>query len=870
MTSKYELLAGIASDWWWETDPELRFSFVSSRFTEVFGLPASSIIGNLRTDLARTDYDSPKWSNHLDDLAARRPFRDFESTFVDARGVSRPVAISGVPLFLGDDFQGYIGIGRDLTAQHASEREAQEHARHLEAIIENIEQGVILLDRDLRVVTFNRRLELFLEGDRFDAMHGRSIEDVMNELAKRGEYVGELEQEAVASRMALLRSAAPFSVERRRHDGRVLAVAYRPVTSGGGVMTYADVTEARDREERLRRSEENFRSSFRASPLPKWIYAADDMRFLEVNDAAIERYGYTRDEFLAMTIKDIRPAEDIPQLLAFRRLPASERAHAVGVRHRHKDGTIAEVEVFLHDIVFDGRASRQAVVIDVSERQRSARQVQRVFDTSQDVILISDDQGRFIQVSPSATRALGYMPEEMVGRNAAEFIYPADLDATRAEMRATRRGRATRNFRCRFLHQDGRVVPLVWTAVWSEPDRSHYFIGRDMTEYERTEELLRQSQKMETVGQLTGGIAHDFNNMLMIMMASVETIEETESLSADNQLRLKQVIETIDRAATLTRQLMAYSRKQTLRPQRTNINDLVAATCKLLGRTLGERVRIRLQLDPDPWFAEVDRAQLESCLVNLGINARDAMPEGGTLLFETGKATFDEDYARFRTDVLAGDYVQISVTDTGTGMPPDVLAKVFEPFFTTKEPGKGTGLGLSMVQGFIKQSKGHVYSEVGTGTSFKLFVPRSTGESVMENEASRPIRPGDGELILVVENDESVRGRVVDLLRDLGYRPVEAHDARSALAILGHAPEPYDAVLTDIVIPGELDGWSLAERISASWPRTKILFMSGFPGSIHPVTAWLNRGAQFLSKPFRRNDLARAMSDALARGTCRP
>ncbi len=390
-------------------------------------------------------------------------------------------------------------------------------------------------------------------------------------------------------------------------------------------------------------------------------------------------------------------------------------------------------------------------------------------------------------------------------------------------------------------------------------------LERRMTEYEHTEAQLRQAQKMEAVGQLTGGVAHDFHNILMVIMANVESLQEDSKLDAEALERTKQINAAVQRATDLTRQLLAFSRKQALRPQHININDLVAATGALLRRALGEQIEIQSVLADDLWNVEIDRAQLESALVNLCINARDAMPGGGRLLIETINTTLDEDYVARNPDVAAGDYVMVVVTDNGGGMPPDVLNQVFEPFFTTKGMGKGSGLGLSMVYGFIKQSKGDIkiYSEVDRGTSIKLYLPRSDRQQEGLVVQQSPLMPGGNERILVVEDEANVRVAVVHQLQSLGYATSEAPDGAAGLAAFDAASQSYDLLLTDVIMPGPMNGRALADEAARRWSKTKIVFMSGYTENALGHHGRLDAGTLLLSKPFRKSDLAQIIRRAL-------
>jgi signal transduction histidine kinase len=378
-----------------------------------------------------------------------------------------------------------------------------------------------------------------------------------------------------------------------------------------------------------------------------------------------------------------------------------------------------------------------------------------------------------------------------------------------------------------------------------------------------SEEKLRQSQKMEAVGQLTGGLAHDFNNLLLVIIGNLDQLLESKTGDRLVQELARQALEAAQRGADLTRSLLAFARRQPLRPQRVAINDLVHGIARLLARTLGERVEISLALASDVWPVVADPAQLEAALTNLATNARDAMPRGGHLTIGTANRHLDDDYTSQHADVTAGDYVMIEVSDTGTGMPPEIMAQIFDPFFTTKGRGEGTGLGLSMVFGFMKQSGGHinVYSEPGVGTTFRLYLPRDahTAEPV-ERPTAATRTTGGGETILVVEDNPALRRMVVLQLTTLGYQVREAENAAAALAML-ESREPVDLLFADVVMPGKLDGYDLARTVRDRWPSCRIVLTSGFPGLNADRDA--TPDLPLLTKPYRRDDLARTLRDAL-------
>jgi signal transduction histidine kinase/CheY-like chemotaxis protein len=393
-------------------------------------------------------------------------------------------------------------------------------------------------------------------------------------------------------------------------------------------------------------------------------------------------------------------------------------------------------------------------------------------------------------------------------------------------------------------------------------------LRREAEERRRAEDALRQSQKMEAVGQLTGGVAHDFNNLLTIILGNLETAGR---LSADGGPELKRCLGAIhragERAATLTQRLLAFSRRQPLAPRTVDLNRLVSGMSELLNRTLGEATVIETVLGARLWLTRVDPHELENALLNLVINARDAMQRGGKLTIETANLYLDEDYAATDPEISAGQYVMLAVSDTGTGMSAEVMTRAFEPFFTTKPMGRGSGLGLSMVYGFAHQSGGHVriYSELGQGTTVKLYLPRWLGEEdqpLPEREVSRGVRAEGQETILVVEDDAEVRAYAARALRELGYRVEEAGNAAAALAILRE--EPIDLLFTDIGLPG-MDGRQLADAARLLHPALKVLFTTGYARNAIVHNGTLDADVDMIPKPFSSEALGRRVRQLLDR-----
>jgi PAS domain S-box-containing protein len=424
-----------------------------------------------------------------------------------------------------------------------------------------------------------------------------------------------------------------------------------------------------------------------------------------------------------------------------------------------------------------------------------------------------------------------------------------------------RAGRQSPSTETMFRRRDGTVFP-VERYVRSVVNAEGKIIGLrgiiiDITQRRSLEAQLNQALKMEAIGQLTGGIAHDLNNIMTIILANTDGLLESNNVDALDQRRIGRIAEASEKAADLTRSLLAFSHKLPLNPQSTDLNALVNATGKLLRRTLGAEIEIDLSLDRDLWPVEVDPGQFQNALVNLSVNARDAMQSAGRLRIETANVMLDDEPI---PDADPGDYVRLSVSDTGMGIAPEVLPRVFEPFFTTKEIGKGTGLGLSMVHGFIKQSHGHIdiKSELGRGTTITIYLPRSIKGAAAHHPAPVADLPRGHEEILVVEDETTVREALVDQLESLGYSVTEAADGTAGLAAFETATHPYDLLLTDVAMPG-LNGKALAEEVTRRWPRTSVLFMSGYSQDVIVNDGRLAPEAKLLTKPLHKADLALAV-----------
>jgi PAS domain S-box-containing protein len=595
------------------------------------------------------------------------------------------------------------------------------------------------------------------------------------------------------------------------------------------------------------------------------------------NRAAERLFGFTAIEAVGKHIGIIVPPDrhtEVREIL--RRVGKGEAIEHHETLRLHKDGLQVDVSLGISPIrsatgeiigasktardIGEVKRTRQALNQEIEERRR-------IFETSQDLILVTDAAGVFFQVSPSSMTILGYAPAEMIGRRAVEFLHPDDFDSTRNEMRSARRGQHMRNFEARYVHRDGQAVTLTWMGAWSEPVRRYFLVGRDVSEKRAAEAQFRQAQKMDAIGQLTGGVAHDFNNILTVITGTIGILTDAVADRPQLVAIAKMIDEAAERGAGLTRHLLAFARKQPLQPREVDVNALVLETAKLLHPTLGEQIEVAPLLAADAWTALVDPSQLTTAVLNLALNARDAMPAGGKLAIETQNVYLDEAYASMHNEVTAGNYVMIAVSDTGAGIPAANLDKVFDPFFTTKDVGKGTGLGLSMVFGFVKQSGGHIkiYSEEGHGTSVKIYLPRATGlhQTAAEALASSEVKGGQ-EVVLVVEDDNLVRRYVVTQIDSLGYTTLEASNAAEALAVIDSA-DTVDLLFTDVIMPGAMNGRQLVDEALKRRPSLKTLFTSGYTENAIVHHGRLDSGVLLLAKPYRKAELARMIRLALGR-----
>jgi len=624
-------------------------------------------------------------------------------------------------------------------------------------------------------------------------------------------------------------------------------------------------------ESELRESAAQYRLLFESNPNPMWVYDTESLRFLAVNRAAEQHYGYSARQFLSMTILEIRPPEDRTQFLA--EYHAWDRTSDIdyGVwRHTHKDGREMDVEISSRSIEFQKCKARLVLAVDITSRLQAQKALERsevehrsLIDGSPYGIYLVNQEGQILMANPALITMLGYQSEkEVLGLDTKTDFYCRPEDRQRAIDKFTD-SIFIKDYEANWKRKDGKEICVRLGGRMVIPEAGQLQIYevfvQDITEEKLLQQQLQQAQKIEAIGRLAGGVAHDFNNMLMIIDSYTELLDGAkDDLEKQKQYRTH-IRDAVKKAAAITKQLLAFSRKQVLEPTVLDLNVLIAEIGKMLPRLLGEDIEMVIEGEANLGSVSADKSQIEQVIVNLAVNASDAMPAGGRLIIETSKVTLDGDYAQAHgIPIISGNYVMIAVTDTGIGMDAKTQAQIFEPFFTTKEQGEGTGLGLATVYGIVKQSGGFiwVYSEVGRGTTFKVYLPRvdATRGLITPLEPMESFQ-GSNETILIVEDEPALRDAASDYLQSSGYNTLSASNGNVALELIKNHSGPIHVLITDVVMP-KMGGPVLVEAAMRVRPELKVIYVSGYTDrSINPQM--LGARVIFMQKPFSLGALAK-------------
>lgn len=862
------------------------------------------------------------------------------------------------------------------------------HHRLLQILLDNVPSQVYVLDQDGRILLASRSMEE-LFGAEPGGLEGRRRDSLMS--------AEEAAQRRAADQLALAGGPPAYSIDSLRlTSGEVkqfLAVKVPWRDESGAIAGIAgistDITRLQTTEQRLRDSESSHRQLFEKNPQPMWVYDLETYRFLAVNEAAVSHYGYSRDDFLAMSIADIRPPEDVPRLQADLAATVSELNYAGEWRHRTRTGELIDVEIRSHTIEWDGRPARLVVAFDITARKRATEELDRFFRLSQDLLSISTTDGVCLRANPAWERVLGYPLEQIAGRSFLDLVHPDDRDTVAGIMQSLREGSTlsghVSRFRCRDggyrtlewhsnvaggiaysvardvtdrrsaeekirdlsraieqspasvlitdldgrieyvnpkfesltgysldevrglnprVLQSGRTDPRVYDELWStilsgqtwegelenkKKDGSFYHerasispvrdedgqirhfvaVKEDITEQRKLQAQLLQAQKMEAIGLFAGGIAHDFNNLLTIINGYTELLLANPALPESLRSQITTVLRAGEQAAGMTRQLLLFGRKQPGAPVLVELNPLVSDLGGFYRRVLPENISLSVEPSPHPAFVVADPTLLQQVVMNLVLNARDAMPQGGRLRIriQQVRITDGPDQSRLVEEATPGLYVLLEISDTGIGMTEDVKQRVFDPFFSTKPAGQGTGLGLATVFGIVKGSGGwiHLESTPGGGSSFRIYLPDAGDpEAAPPQIPEQQESPGGKETILLIEDSPGVREFTQDALTSLGYSVISAASGEEAVYAAQHHRETIDLILADVMLPG-LNGPEAVEIIRRLAPGAGILFASGYVSGNQKAILPSDPGVHFISKPFTINTLSAGVREALGR-----
>jgi PAS domain S-box-containing protein len=813
--------------------------------------------------------------------------RDFELDIRRKGGEVRQVSLSGERIEIGDE-QCLITIIRDITAAKRAAEALRKNEERLRLALKASQQG--LYDLNLQtgeaIVSPEYAQLLGYDPSEFQETHEKWIERLHPEDREH----------TIANLRACVRGEAPgYQVEYRM---RAKSGEWKWISSIGEIVerapdgsplrmvgTHLDITQRKRAELALKESEARFSAIFHASPIAISITRLKDSVRIDVNKAWEKITGLSREEALGHTPIELNAwANPVDRDRLISQLSEQGMVQDFEFQIRHKSGSLSYVLMAAEMTELAGERYMVSLAQDITDRKQaeealkeSEDRYRQVIEQINEILFSLDQNGVITFMSPVIRTVAGYEPEDLIGHPFADFIHPEDLPDVVKEFNKRMKGKRE--------PIEYRIRAKSGEAVWLRSSGKVLFEGgefkgirgilTDVTEQRKAkvaagklEDQLRQSQKMEAIGILAGGVAHDFNNLLTIILGNADLMLGDVREDHPFCTPLEETRKAANRAALLTRQLLAFSRKQVVEPKILDFNEIIHNTQKMLGRLIGENIRLETNLSIDLSPIEADPGQVEQIIMNLAVNARDAMPEGGSLTLHTQNREADEFFFKEKGIIGGpGSYAVLRVTDIGTGMSPEIMERIFEPFFTTKGLGKGTGLGLSTVYGIVKQNRGYIFvqSAPGAGTTFEILLPKAEGERSDEVRQIGPQAKTLGsETILVVEDNEEVRAVAVESLNRYGYHVLEATDGESALKLIRSNKSPIHLLITDVIMP-RMGGNQLAGHVRALSPATKVLFMSGYTDESISRYGVLRPGIALLSKPFTPEALAKKVREVLGR-----
>jgi two-component system, cell cycle sensor histidine kinase and response regulator CckA len=843
----------------------------------IFGYSPKEAIGQPVTMLVPADRPD-EVPRMLECLKRGETVEHFETVRVRKGGTAVQIEVTVSPI--RDALERIIGastIGRDISVRKAAEKHLVQMEARYRGLLEAAPDAMVVVNQSGEIVLLNLQAEKQF-GYRRDELLGQKVKNIIPE-----GFAERLIADALRSAEDALAQQIGTGIEliARRKNGSdfPIELMLSPLESSEGTLVTAairDISVRKAAEKHLAQMEGRYRGLLEAAP-DAMVVVDQGGEIVILNVQAERQFGYRRDELIGQKVKNIIPQGFAERLIADGTRSAAEAlAQQIGtgieLNGRRKNGSEFPIEIMLSPLDGADGILVTAAIRDITERKRRAYDMSclaAVVESSHDAIVGLTPEGIVLSWNHGAERIYGYTAAETVGRSILFTSPPERAAETLDLLKGVQRGESVEPFETVRVKKDGTRIHVSLTLSPIENSDGQVVgvsaVARDVTESKNLEAMLRQAQKMEAVGQLAGGVAHDFNNLLGVILGYTGLMLDRMSPNDSNRKGIEEIQKAGDRAALLTRQLLAFSRKQVLQPKVLDLNSVVAGTEKLLQRLIGEHIELRVVLKPALGRVKADAGQLEQIIMNLAVNARDAMPPGGKLTIETSNVEIDEDYALQHPSTQAGPHVMLSVSDTGCGMDADTKAHMFEPFFTTKEFGKGTGLGLSTVYGIVKQSGGSVwvYSEVGIGTTFKIYLPCVGPAPEIAAPSDIPEKIEGGlQTILVVEDEVPLLEVTHRSLEAFGYVILAANSPAEAMRISASHPGPIHLMVTDVIMPG-MSGAQLASRLSASRPEMKVLYVSGYTDDTIVRHGVLEPGLAFLQKPFSPRTLARKVDEVL-------